>query len=80
MLALVDFPFRVALVAFPALLFLSWVAAARRRRTAAEESGHAGADAWRALLTLLLALALVGQAVRWRDRAGGSRLLGSVEG
>jgi hypothetical protein len=24
-LALVDFPFRIALVAFPALLFLSWV-------------------------------------------------------
>ena len=25
MLSLVDFPFRVALVAFPALLFLAWV-------------------------------------------------------
>jgi hypothetical protein len=24
-LSLVDFPFRIALVAFPALLFLSWV-------------------------------------------------------
>jgi tetratricopeptide (TPR) repeat protein len=32
-----------------------------------------------ALLTLLLALALVGQAFRWRDRMAASRLLANVE-
>jgi tetratricopeptide (TPR) repeat protein len=33
-----------------------------------------------ALLTLLLALALIGQAIRWRDRMAASRALSNVEG
>ncbi len=43
MLALTNFPFRIALVAFPALLFLSWIFAAQREATASREGRASGA-------------------------------------
>jgi hypothetical protein len=76
-LSLVDFPFRIALVAFPALLFLSWVL-----RPPPAEAGGGGGVSGRTLaviLTLLLALATAGQTVRWRHRRTASRLLADVE-
>ena len=78
-LALVYFPFRVALVAFPALLFLAWVL----RPAAGDggeilETGISGRTA-AFVLTALLAVALAAQTVRWRDRAVASRLLREVE-
>jgi O-antigen ligase len=78
-LALVDFPFHVALVAYPALLFLSWVV---HRPAGGGEPAGEGAGRGRALATVLtafLAVALMAQAVRWRDVALANRLLGSVQ-
>jgi hypothetical protein len=82
-LALVDFPFHVALVAYPALLFLSW--ALRPAAPSAEEGGveeGAGSPlpraAW-ALLPLLLVLALAGQGVRWYRLSRAGSLLGTVQ-
>jgi tetratricopeptide (TPR) repeat protein len=82
-LALVDFPFHVALVAYPALLFLSW--ALRPAAPSAEEGGveeGAGSPlpraAW-ALLPLLLVLALAGQGARWYRLSRAGSLLGTVQ-
>ena len=80
-LALVYFPFRVALVAFPALLFLSWVLRPRESEES-EDGGDGEGMPGRALglvLTTLLAVALLAQTARWRDRAVASRLLREVE-
>ncbi len=92
-LALVHFPFRIALTAFPALLFLAWVL--RRAEEAAElpaaqeargagpaglgraGRGMARAGAWAALAALALALAF--QSVRLRDRLQASSLLRRAE-
>ncbi len=88
-LALVDFPFHVALVAYPALLFLSWAlqpaaaAAAESAEPAAEGVGAAlPRGAWAVLplvLTLFLVMALAGQGVRWYRLSLAGRLLGSVQ-
>ena len=83
-LALVYFPFRVALVAFPALLFLSW--ALRPAAADGEEAGGSGipgsgipGTTAAVVLAVLLGLALGAQTLRWRDRAVASRLLREVE-
>jgi O-antigen ligase len=78
-LALAQFPFRIALVAFPALLFLAWVC----RRPVAEPAEEGGGGipgrilVWPVALVLLLAL--LGQTGRWRDRLTASRTLRQVE-
>ncbi|HEY0510700.1 MAG TPA: O-antigen ligase family protein [Thermoanaerobaculia bacterium] len=77
-LALVYFPFRVALVAYPALLFLSWVLRGSVGEAPRPETGIPGRTL-AAFLALVLAAALVGQTMRWHDRATGSRLLRRVE-
>jgi O-antigen ligase len=79
LLALAYFPFRVALVAFPALLFLAWVL---RRGTPGPEVGEGGGVKGRVLvwpLVILLGLGLLGQTIRWRDRVLASRLLRTAE-
>jgi O-antigen ligase len=78
-LALVYFPFRVALVAFPALLFLSWVLRPRDLEAEEIEGGGIPGRTLGLALTALLLVALVAQTVRWRDRAVASRLLREVE-
>ncbi len=82
-LALVDFPFHVALVAYPALLFLGWVVRRPARRPAGDGEEPAGAAGRgrvpAAVLTALLAVTLTVQAVRWHDAALANRLLGSVQ-
>ena len=85
MLALVHFPFRIALTAFPALLFLAWIL--RRAEEARPPAGEpeeaaagrplAGALAWTAVALVALALAL--QTVRLRDRLQASAVLRRVE-
>lgn len=80
-LALVDFPFHVALVAYPALLFLSWALRRPARPPQEEEPRGDGAPGTllAVALTALLSLALVAQTARWRDVARASRLLGAVQ-
>ncbi len=83
-LALVDFPFHVALVAYPALLFLSWaLQPAVEEGPAAEGEGSLIPRAAWALLPLLLSvflgMALAGQGVRWYRLSRAGRLLGSVQ-
>jgi O-antigen ligase len=79
-LALVDFPFHVALVAYPALLFLSWVLQPpAAEEPAAEGVGAALPRALWAVLPLVLILALAGQGVRWYRLSLAGRLLGSVQ-
>jgi O-antigen ligase len=85
-LALVDFPFHVALVAYPALLFLSWVLRRRAGETAGEPAAApelrrdgAPGTLLAVALTALLCLALAAQTVRWRDVSRASRLLGAVQ-
>jgi len=79
-LSLAQFPFRIALVAFPALLFLAW---AFRAGGQVGDSGIGGAAvSGRALgvaLAALLALAWLGQTVRAERRIAASQLLGRVE-
>src|SRR6185295_15618974 len=80
-LSLTFFPFRVALVAFPALLFLSWMF--RASSTSSAESQDAGAGVQGSLLVwpmlALLVLGLAGQTVRWHHRWMASGLLRQVE-
>jgi O-antigen ligase len=79
-LSLVYFPFRVALVAFPALLFLSRVLAIQDPGSETRDAAggvKASLLAWPVLALLVLGLA--GQTVRWRDRSTASRLLRQVE-
>jgi O-antigen ligase len=83
-LSLAHFPFRVALVAFPALLFLSGVLKAPessrdpRPKTQDTETGVSGRVlAWP--LLVLLVLGLEAQTVRWHHRMKASRLLRQVE-
>jgi len=87
-LALAQFPFRIALVAFPALLFLAWIfraAAEAPEAPAAREAPEPGpAPAGRraglaGALAALLAAGLVGQTLRADRRIAASRLLGTVE-
>ncbi|MFL6194443.1 MAG: O-antigen ligase family protein [Thermoanaerobaculia bacterium] len=78
-LSLAYFPFRVALVAFPALLFLSDVLRAPVDEEGEGEEAGIPRRALAAALAVLLLLALAGQTVRWRDRASASRLLRKVE-
>jgi tetratricopeptide (TPR) repeat protein len=78
-LALVYFPFRVALIAFPALLFLSWVLRPVAEDADAGEGGGIPGRTLGVLLAGLLLVALAAQTVRWRDRAVASRLLREVE-
>ena len=81
-LALGDFPFRLALIGYPALLFLAWVL-----RPADSEAADGGEQEGVGLkgrlllwpLAALLALALVGQMVRWRARLTAGHLLAQVE-
>ncbi len=77
-LALASFPFRVALVAFPVLLFLSWMF-----RLSRAESRDAGAGVHGSLLVWpvlgLLVLGLAGQTARWQRRSTASSLLRQVE-
>ncbi len=77
------FPFRVGLVAFPALLFLAWVLApADESAGAAPRPAPASRRPLRAaavLLAALLALALAGQAVRAGRRLEANRILHQVE-
>ena len=79
-LSLAQFPFRIALVAFPALLFLAWVCRPPDEQPAAEQ-GRGGIPGrilvWPVALAVLLALA--GQTDRWRDRLTASRTLRQVE-
>jgi O-antigen ligase len=78
-LSLAYFPFRVALVAFPALLFLSDVLRAPAIEDEAEEDAGIPRRALATVLAVLLVLGLAGQTLRWRDRASASRLLRKVE-
>ncbi len=86
-LALTHFPFRLALVGYPALLFLAWLlrrgaearsdgAVAAAREVGRLRSGLAPA----ALLGVVLAAGLAGQTVRFRERLLANRLLRQVEG
>jgi O-antigen ligase len=85
LLSLFQFPFRIALTAFPALLFLAWVFGARPEREEDEEeeeeeerTGIPGTTlGW--LLAALVVVALVLQGNRWRDRLLGSAMLRQVE-
>jgi len=86
-LALAYFPFRVALVAFPALFFLSWVLDGGTPREGEDRGDAGGAGAGRGIpgrllvwpVMVVLALALAGQTARWRQRALAGRLLHQVE-
>lgn len=80
------FPFRVGLVAFPALLFLAWVLAPDDGADDGATGGGSPAAPSRrarraaaALLAALLALALAGQAVRAGRRLEANRILHQVE-
>jgi O-antigen ligase len=82
-LALAQFPFRIALVAFPALLFLAWVCSRPDEAAAEEEEeGETGGIPGRILVwpvAFAVLLALAGQTDRWRDRLTASRTLRQVE-
>jgi O-antigen ligase len=75
-LSLAFFPFRVALVAFPTLFFLSW--ALRPLRPPVEKGGMKGRTL-AGLLGVVLAAALLAQSGRWHDRMLASRVLRQVE-
>lgn len=83
-LSLGHFPFHLALVAYPYLLFLAWVF---RRAEAAEEeegappaaAGSFGARAAPWLLAIALALALLAHTGRSRDRVSASKQLRVVK-
>jgi len=83
LLSLFQFPFRIALVAFPALLFLAWVFTgsdpATTEETATTERAGVSGRAFGWGLAAVLAVALVLQGSRWYDRLEGSRLLLQVE-
>lgn len=80
LLALFGFPFHVALLAYPALVFLAWVFAAAGDERGSADSGSGGSGRrWAALLALLLAGALAARAVRASERLEARRLLRSVE-
>jgi O-antigen ligase len=78
-LALVHFPFRTALVGFPAVLFLAWVF--RRGAPAEVEAGSGGVKGSLLMwpLVLLLGFALFQQTGRLRTRGVASRILHRVE-
>jgi O-antigen ligase len=78
-LSIFDFPFRLALVGYPALLFLAWIL--HPPAAGGEEDRRGGLPALpvAAALTVLLVLAWIAQTVRWRDIAVASRLLGTVK-
>jgi len=84
-LALGQFPFRIALVAFPALLVMAWVFRRADERTPDEASEPTGAVsgrygrplAW--AVAVLLVVALVWQTGRWSDRLAASKRLRVVE-
>ncbi|HEX3532569.1 MAG TPA: O-antigen ligase family protein [Thermoanaerobaculia bacterium] len=78
-LALAYFPFRLALIGYPALLFLAWVMRpADPEPDTTERAGVRGRHlVWP--LAAVLALALVGQAMRWHARLTAGRLLVVVE-
>jgi O-antigen ligase len=89
-LSLAQFPFRVALTAFPALIALSWILrrgdeleAAGRESEHPEESEAAPSPSVRnavaAALAVLCGLALVGQTIRLANRREASRLLHQAE-
>ena len=78
-LAAAHFPFRLGVVAFPALLLLAWALAPE---AAAGEAGAARGVSGRALawsLVALLALAVAGQVVRAGHRLEANRILHQVE-
>jgi len=87
LLSLFQFPFRIALPAFPALLFLAWVfsggALSPGEEMAAKEtpsvSGSLSGNrlGWLAAAALVVALVLQGN--RWHDRLLGSAMLRQVE-
>jgi O-antigen ligase len=80
-LALFQFPFHVALVAFPSLLFLAWVfaAGAEPEDETAGGGGSVRGSTLGWLLVGLLAVALAWQGNRWHERLLGSTFLHQVE-
>jgi O-antigen ligase len=77
-LSLAYFPFRVAVLAFPALLFLAWVLRPEPEKTEEPaESPRRSPLVW--IMVPLLILALVAQTGRMRDRLLASRILHQVE-
>lgn len=86
-LSLAAFPFHVALVAFPVLLFLSRVFAAGSPESLFQEPRSRTQDAGIGLkgsllvwpVLALLVLGLAGQTLRWQHRRTASRLLRQVE-
>jgi hypothetical protein len=79
-LSLAHFPFRTAIVGWPAVVFLAWVFA-RSGGAAPRPAAGAGAPGRLAAVAAGVALvaALAGQTVRLRDRILASRLLRRVE-
>jgi O-antigen ligase len=93
--SLAHFPFRIALVGYPALLFLAWLLRRSRsdtpppglppqggegRSRGTARSRLASARLAAALLGLAVAVGLAGQTVRLRDRIHANRLLRQVQG
>jgi O-antigen ligase len=74
-LSLAYFPFRVAILAFPAILFLAWVL--RPEQEEPEQPSRRSALVW--VVVPLLILALLAQTGRMRDRLLASRMLRQVE-
>ena len=83
-LALIDFVFRIALTAYPAILLLSWILAAPRaaqinRDSEPDDASPSAAPLALALAPILLVL-LVLQMRHGADRLQASRLLNTAEG
>jgi O-antigen ligase len=78
-LSLAYFPFRLALVAYPALVFLAWTLKTPQETTEGEPSPGISGKILVWPLVLVLALSLAGQTVRWRSRMLAGRLLARVE-
>jgi O-antigen ligase len=76
-LSLAYFPFRVAILAFPAILFLAWVLRPEPEEPEPPPSPRRSRLVWVAVPLLLLAL--LAQTGRMRDRLIASRMLRQVE-